>query len=114
MFGILLQHEIPIKDNIAKLFNLLWEYCKAHEGLDTTLLENVCMGLLSTDTDVEVNLTKNNEDSPLIYFCRMQCNESVKLLLARKADVNHIGTRGKTALYTLIDMSGNTKCRVIS
>ncbi|CAC5361483.1 unnamed protein product [Mytilus coruscus] len=112
MFDILLQHQTPDEDNIADLFYLLWEYCKANEALDTTLLENICVDLLSTDTEIKVNLAKKNEDSPLIYFCRLQCNESIKMLLARKADVNHIGTRGKTVLHTLIEMSGIDTCNL--
>lgn len=107
IFDILLQHQTPEKESIDSIFYLLWEYVKEKESLSKPLLENVCVKLLSTDTDITVNLSRPTEDSPLIYFCRFQCLEVVRMLLARKADVNHIGTRGKTVLHTLIDIKGD-------
>ncbi|XP_052064145.1 uncharacterized protein LOC127704231 isoform X2 [Mytilus californianus] len=105
IFDILLEHQTPEKDSIDSLFHLLWEYVKGRELFRKPLLEGVCVKLLSTDIEITVDLGTSNEDSPLIYFCQLQCLEVVKMLLARKADVNHIGTGGKTVLHTLIDMT---------
>ncbi|CAG2195797.1 unnamed protein product [Mytilus edulis] len=106
IFDILLEHQTPEKDSIDSLFHLLWEYVKGREIFRKPLLEGICVKLLSTDIEITVDLGKPNEDSPLIYFCRLQCLEVVRMLLARKADVNHIGSDGKTVLHTLIDMTG--------
>lgn len=107
VFDILLQHQTPEKESIDSFFYLLWEYVKEKESLSKSVLENVCVKLLSIDTEITVDLGRPTEDSPLIYFCRFQCLEVVGMLLARKADVNHIGTRGKTVLHTLIDIKGS-------
>ncbi|XP_063399769.1 ankyrin-1-like [Mytilus trossulus] len=106
IFDILLEHQTPEKDSIDSLFHLLWEYVKDREKFRKPLLEGICVKLLSTDIEIAVDLGKPDEDSPLIYFCRLQCLEVVRMLLARKADVNHIGSDGKTVLHTLIDMTG--------
>lgn len=113
IFDILLEHQTPEKDSIDSLFHLLWEYVKGREIFRKPLLEGICVKLLSTDIEITVDLGKPNEDSPLIYFGRLQCLEVVKMLLARKADVNHIGSDGKTVLHTLIDMTGNTIRNII-
>lgn len=104
----MLHHQTPEKDRIDNLFQLLWEYVKERKVFSKPLLEAVGVKLLSTDTKITVDLGKPNADSPLIYFCRLQCLNVVKILLARTADVNHIGSDGKTVLHTMIDMTGNT------
>lgn len=110
IFDILLHHQTPEKDRIDNLFQLLWEYVREREVFSKPLLEAVGVKLLSTDTEITVDLGKPNDDSPLIYFCRLQCLDVVKILLSRTADVNHIGSDGKTVLHTMIDMTGNTIC----
>lgn len=97
-------------DETANLFfSKFWEYIKKkdyrnqinkHERKtpDKQILEKIMLNLFC-ETNINVNIAKNLEDSPLIYFTNLRSTDVVKLLISVKADVNHVGRRGMTALH---------------
>lgn len=82
---MLLQHRTPEKDSINGLFYLLWEFVKERELLRKPLLEDVGVKLLSTDTEITVDLGKPNEDSPLIFFFSVTMFGSCKDVTCKKS-----------------------------
>lgn len=95
--------------NADAFFRHFWEYIESNESIhdvrNKETLDSVTFKILNTKEDVHVNLANNWDDSPLIYFCRHGCLEAVRMLLVHKADVNHVGKRGMTALHHIINLA---------
>ncbi|XP_052065741.1 uncharacterized protein LOC127705457 [Mytilus californianus] len=91
--------------NVDVFFRKFWEYIKSNEFQgDMKNLDSVTCKILTTGEDVNVNFAKEMDDSPLIYFCRLGCLQSLKMLLVHNADVNHVGNMGMTALHHIISL----------
>ncbi|CAC5406546.1 unnamed protein product [Mytilus coruscus] len=98
--------------NINVFFRKFWEYIKSNVSVaDNETLDSVTCKILTTEEDVNVNLATNFDDSPVIYFCRHGCLQALRTLLRHKADVNHVGKLGMTALHHIINLTSQFEDR---
>lgn len=101
-----LTDHLNLDTNVDIFFRKFWEYIKTQNvSGNNKVLDSVTVKILSSDKNVDVNFSKDLDDSPLIYLCQNRCLQAVKMLLFHKADVNHVGKNG-TALHYIIDLTG--------
>ncbi|CAG2233613.1 ANK [Mytilus edulis] len=79
-----------------------------NELFDEILITNICSRLLDSENTINVNFAKNEEDSPLIFFCKRRVVAVVEKLLGCNADVNYAGIGGSTVLHHVIDIHDET------
>lgn len=100
----------PLDKTADVFFGKFWEYIKSNESVHAVgnkqTLDSVTCKILNTKEDVNVNLANALDDSPLIYFCRLGCLQSIRMLLAHKADIDHLGKRRMTALHHITYLTG--------
>lgn len=114
-------------DKINAFFPQFWKYIQnltKQDGLenywyftpnrpisDSVKVDKILIGKISSmvlsNAYVDPNITKEQQNSPLIYFCEIECLDAVKFLIQYKADVNHIGENGKTAVHHIMNINGN-------
>lgn len=100
----------PLDKTADVFFYKFWEYIKSNDSVHAVgnkqTLDSVTCKILNTKEDVNVNLANTFDDSPLIYFCRLGCLQSIRMLLVHKADVDHQGKRRMTALHHITYLTG--------
>ncbi|VDI43137.1 Hypothetical predicted protein [Mytilus galloprovincialis] len=90
------------------IFYQLFKFLRRFFKFDEILITNICSRLLDSENTIDVNFAKNEEDSPLIFFCKRRVVAVVEKLLGCNADVNHAGIGGSTVLHHVIDIHDET------
>ncbi|XP_063401146.1 uncharacterized protein LOC134685371 isoform X2 [Mytilus trossulus] len=86
------------------IFYELFKFLRRFFKFDETLITNICSRILDSEHTINVNFAKNEEDSPLIFFCKRRNVAVVEKLLGCNADVNHAGIGGATVLHHVIEI----------
>ncbi|XP_063401148.1 serine/threonine-protein phosphatase 6 regulatory ankyrin repeat subunit B-like [Mytilus trossulus] len=90
------------------IFYKLFKFLRRFFKFDEILITNICSRLLDSENTINVNFAKNEEDSPLIFFCKRRVVAVVEKLLGCNADVNYAGVGGSTVLHHVIDIQDET------
>lgn len=126
MLNVLLRNK-KYGDKINTFFPQFWKYIQnltKQDGLenywyftpnrpisDSVKVDKILIGKISSmvlsNAYVDPNITKEQQNSPLIYFCEIECLDAVKFSIKYNADVNHIGENGKTAIHHIMNINGN-------
>lgn len=84
---------------------------KDYEKVDKNIVGEISSKVLS-NSYVNPNFSNDQDNSPLIYFCKIECVDAVKLLIQYNANVNHIGVHRKTATHHVMKINGNNMCLI--
>lgn len=94
------------------IFYQLFKFLRRFITFDEILITSICSRLLDSENTVNVNFAKDEEDSPLIFFCKRRVVAVVEKLLGCNADVNYAGIGGSTVLHHVIDIHGNYELKL--
>ncbi|VDH93106.1 Hypothetical predicted protein [Mytilus galloprovincialis] len=97
ILNALLEHK-NIGEKVGLFFMKFWEFIQKEKCRDKQLIEKIMLKIVC-EKNLNVNIANRLKDSPLIYFTKLRSIDVVKLFIKMKADVNHVGEKGMTALH---------------